>query len=216
MKSRLCVRMAICQVAMLVPVALRADLILNGSFESPTISGNLNFVGAFSFDGWSAFSTGGGGNAGIVDGLDFGLAPYDGNQHFSFNGNDPAAGSWIEQSFSTVAGQTYAVEFAVGRNNGFAAQVLQIEGEVFGASDGLLASFSGAPPESIGYQLATFQFTADSSTSRLRFTDTSGSNPNTDLFLDSVAVTAVPDVADTAVLLLVALAAAGAARRVSR
>jgi len=61
-------------------------------------------------------STDGAGNARLVVGTDFGLAPSNGNQAFASNGNNSAAGTYIEQTFNTVTGQTYSVSCIVGRN----------------------------------------------------------------------------------------------------
>lgn len=72
-----------------VPTYVDAALV-NGSFEEPIFGFSFNFTGAYSFNGWSEFSAGFGGNAGIVVGTGFGLAPFNGNQNFSFNGSNPA------------------------------------------------------------------------------------------------------------------------------
>jgi hypothetical protein len=184
---------------------LCGNLLVNGSFEQPVVSSNLNFIGSFSFPGWSASSTGagnGGGNAGITVGTDFGLAPFNGNQAFSFNGDNPPAGTYLEQTFPTTAGLQYTVSFAVGRNNGFPDQILELQSEVFGSVGDQLALQLSFPPSTIGWSQDSFTFVADSSSSRLRFTDISGSNPNTDLFVDGVSVSAVPE-PDTLSLLLV-------------
>lgn len=191
-----------------VALQARALVIVNGGFEDPQVTSNLNFVGPYSFPGWTAFSTGSGGNAGIARDTDFGLTPYAGDQMFGFNGVNPPAGSWVEQTFATQAGTTYSVEFAVGRNNGFGWQFLQLQAEIFGAGDALIATASAVPPPTVGWQVSSFDFVADASTTRLRFTDTSGANPNTDLFLDAVTVTAapitnVPDSGMTALLVTV-------------
>lgn len=176
--------------------SVHAQIIANGGFEQPVISSNLNFNGtnvAISFTGWTGISAGNGGNAGLVFGTDFGLSPQAGSQHFSFNGNNPAAGTYLEQTFSTISGQSYIVDFWLGRSNGVFGQVLTVQADVLGSGDGLLATLSASPPNSISYSIATFNFTADATSTILRFTDISGSNPNTDLFLDTVAVTAIPE-----------------------
>lgn len=184
------------------------NLLVNGSFEEPAVTSNLNFQGAFSFPGWSGFSTGsgpGGGNAGIVPGVNFGLAPYDGNQAFSFNGNNPPPGTYIEQTFQTSPGLEYSVTLAVGRNNGFPSQALELFSQVFDSTGNQLASLTSAPPSTVGYSPVSFSFVADSDSSRLRFTDVSGSNPNTDLFIDAVAVSEVPEPSAPALIVLAAV-----------
>lgn len=178
---------------LLAVASCAAQILTNGSFESPALGSTENYFGAFSFTGWSGASTGGAGNAGLVVGTDFGLAPYDGNQAFAFNGNNPAAGSYIEQTFNTVSGQSYAVTFSVGRNGSEPSQALELQGQVFNASGSLLTSTNATPPAGNSYSAYSFTFTADTVTSRLRFTDVSGSNPGADVFLDGVVVSAIPE-----------------------
>jgi hypothetical protein len=183
----------------------KANLLENGGFEQPDVSANWDFIGPFAFTGWTGFSTGldlATGNAGIVDGIDFGLSPFEGNQAFSFNGDNPAPGTWVEQSFSTLAGLPYLVSFAVGRNNGFPEQVLNMQSEVFSATDVLLSQLAWTPPSTVGYGERSFVFIATTSFSRLRFTDTSLSNPNTDLVLDAVAVNVIPEPSTLALAVL--------------
>jgi MYXO-CTERM domain-containing protein len=52
------------------------------------------------------------------------------------------------------------------------------------------------PGASVGYAVASFSFVASGSASVLRFTDTSGGNSISDLYLDGVSVSAVPEAAD--------------------
>ena len=201
MKTHLTKALLLVAVALTVPTLAVAALI-NGSFEEPFVASNLNFTGAFSFNGWSAFSTGtgGDGNAGIVFGTDYGLTPFDGNQHFSFNGGNPPPGSYIEQTFSTVPGVSYTVAFGIGRNSAFldpqqSLAALELISQVFNQTGDLLNFLPAQPSVSIAYTPTSFSFVANSATSRLRFTDVSASNPNTDLFIDSVSVVPEPTAA---------------------
>jgi hypothetical protein len=184
------------------PAIVNAQLV-NGSFEEPTITANLNFTGSFSFTGWSGFSTGNGtdGNAGIAVGTEFGLAPLDGNQAFSFNGNNPPPGTYIEQTFSTIQLESYTISFGIGRNSGFSDQTLALNAQVFDATGEELVSLYAQPPSSVSWATETFSFIADSTTSRLRFTDASSSNPTTDLLIDAVSVVPEPN---TEAMLIVA------------
>jgi hypothetical protein len=175
----------------------KAQIILNGSFEQPALSSTVNYTSTFSFTGWSGASTGDGGTAGVVLGTNFGLTPEDGNQAFSFNGNNPPDGTFIEQTFSTTIGQSYAVDFWLGRNGDPAFDVgpetLEVQASVLNASNTTISSITAEPPSTDTWSMSTFAFTANSSTSTLLFTDISGSNPNSDLFLDNVSVSAVPE-----------------------
>ena len=194
-------------LAIIASANAQPNLLINGSFEDPLVSYQDNLTGSFSFPGWTGFSTGSGGdgNAGIVAGVQYGLAPYDGNQLFSFNGNNPPAGTYIEQSFATTLGSEYTVAFAVGRDGGYPDQTLTLESQIFGSS-GQIAVQISQPPSSIGWSLESFTFIADSGLSTLQFTDISGSNPNTDLELDAVSVTAVVPEPSTVLLLLFGVA----------
>lgn len=152
---------------------------------------------------WSGFGPSNGGNAGLVVGVDNGLGPASGSQHFTFNGGNPIDQGWIEQTFSTVPGTAYVVEFAIGRSGG--GQALSLLASVSGL--GSLASASFSPAASAGYSVASFAFVADHSSVVLRFADTSGGNSVSDLYLDSVSVmAAVPEPAVSAVVLGVAAA----------
>ncbi len=194
-------------LAIIASANAQGNLIINGNFEDPQVNSEDNFTGSFSFPGWTGFSTGSGGdgNAGIDAGVNYGLTPYDSTQLFSFNGGNPPPGTYIEQSFATTPGSEYSVSFAVGRNNGFPDQILTLESQVFGAS-GQLALQISTPPSSIGWALENFTFVADSDLANLQFTDISGSNPNTDMDLDAVSVTAVVPEPNTVFLLLFGVA----------
>jgi hypothetical protein len=189
--------------------------LVNGSFEDPPVSTNYNFTGSFSFTGWTGFSTGsgnGGGNAGIVPGVSFGLSPTDGNQAFTFNGDNPPSGTWIEQTFATSPGRLYFLDFDVGRNNGFPDQTLRLQVQLFNSSSIQIGFGQFTPPPTVGYASDQLAFVADSTTTRLRFTDISGSNPNTDLFLDNVAIAQIPE-PSVGVLSIVLVASLGLLRR---
>lgn len=175
-------------------VLCRGQLIVNGDFESPVLGSNLNFSGAISFTGWAGQSTGGSGNAGLVVGENFGLAPLDGNQAFSFNGNDPAAGTYIEQTIATTIGAEYTVTFHLARSNSLSG-TLEARFVAYGAGDGELVNSFHYPAAVNTWQQNTATFVADSTSTRLRWTDTSTSNPTADLFIDGVSasVSAIPE-----------------------
>jgi hypothetical protein len=174
-----------------------AQILVNGSFEQPVLSSTVNYSSTFSFTGWSGASTGGAGNAGLVVGTNVGLTPEDGNQAFAFNGNNPPDGTYIEQTFSTAIGQTYMLDFWLGRNGDPSADIgpepLEAQVAVLDASNTTISSLTAEPPSTDTWSMSTLGFTADSSTSTVIFTDISGSNPNSDLFLDNVSVSAVPE-----------------------
>lgn len=176
-----------------VGAAARAQSVLrDGSFEFPAYGTTLNISGAFTLGAWSGWAVSEGGNAGLVRGVDNGLAPLAGVQHFTFNGGNPTGnGGWIEQVFATVAGQQYEVSFGVGRSGGGQQLALQV-----GVFDGvsLLTGATVGPPGGVGYWVEGFGFVAGSGETRLRFTDVSGGNSISDLYVDNVAVmSAIPE-----------------------
>jgi hypothetical protein len=175
--------------------ALADNLLINGSFETPVIAPpSYTFIGAFSFTGWSGYSpaTSLSNACGLSRGMQYGLPDYDGQQVFSLNGGDAPPGSWIEQTFSTAPGQLYEIDFMCGRS-GYYSQSLSLNAQVFDSSSQQLAILSAMPPATAGWSAKTFNFVADSTSSRLRFTDTSGSNPNNDIVLDAVSASAIPE-----------------------
>ena len=196
-------KIALCVVVFGLVQPAFGQILINGSFESPIFGSTQNLAGAFSLGAWSGFGPSNGGNAGLVVGVDNGLGPVSGAQHFTFNGGNPSDQGWIEQTFSTVPGTAYVVEFAIGRSGG--GQALSLLASVSGL--GSLASASFSPAASAGYSVASFAFVADHSSVVLRFADTSGGNSVSDLYLDSVSVmAAVPEPAVSAVVLGVAAA----------
>lgn len=168
----------------------------------------MTLYGAFSFGGWSGFANTDGGNAGVVVGTDTGLAPFEGSQHFTFNGADPSSGGWIEQAITTTPGQSYLVTFALGRSGTLLGFILSARFTARASDTTLLHDTNHAPPAGFGYASHSVTLTALDNTTTLRWTDISGTNTSQDLYLDGVSVTpaAIPEpAAFGAVMGLVAL-----------
>lgn len=162
-----------------------AQGLVNGGFEAPSLGYTFNLAGPFVLPGWEGVGPSDGGNAGVVMSWHTPLAAFEGAQHFTFNGGNPSDRGWIEQAFVTVPGEIYRVEFALGRVGG--GQELGVRVDVGGVS----GVFS--PPGTVGYTVASVEFVAGEGLSRLRFTDVSGPNSISDLYLDAVRVSAVPE-----------------------
>jgi hypothetical protein len=178
------------------------NLIVNGSFENPIITGNeLNFSGAFSIPGWSGYSTGNGttSSSGIINAT-VGPPPLDGSQDFSFNGGNPPAGSYIEQSFATTEYQQYSLTFSLYRFNDQTSAV-QLNAGLIDPSANTILNLTAVPQANAGWTTFTEQFTSDAASLTLKFTDTSPSNPNTDLIIDAVSIVAVPEPSSWALIL---------------
>ncbi len=174
-----------------------ASPILNGSFEQPALTTTQNISGAFTLPGWSGIASSNGGNAGLVLGPNNGLTPAEGLQHYTFNGGNPSDHGYLEQTIPTTPGASYSLTFALGRAGGGQSLSLTIHGQTF------------LPPPTTGYQFHNLAFTAGEFTT-LHFTDTSGPNSISDLYLDAISVTPapVPDYTpgcELALLLLLAL-----------
>lgn len=178
--------------------------IVNGSFEIPALSATQNLFGAFTLTGWTGLAPSNGGNAGLVVGPSNGLTPAAGVHHFTFNGGNPSDRGWLEQTIITTPGAAYDLTFAVGRAGGGQDIRLTILGQTF------------LPPPSTGYLFHTIAFTAAGSATTLRFTDTSGPNSISDLYLDAINViqttpttptATVPDDSSTNSALLISLGA---------
>lgn len=150
-----------------------AQLIVNGSFESE-------------YSAWTAT-----GNHTIESAVPY--VPTDGSKLIAFNGQDQQANGMISQSFGTVVGQTYSVEFdagAIGYNTNSQNLDVTIQGE-----NTLLAqtvTINGTGTGANRWLPQTFSFVADSTSATLAFKDTSISSSSIDLMLDNVRVTGAP------------------------
>lgn len=192
----------------------RAQLVLNGSFESPTLSSTQNITGSFNLGAWNGFAESTGGNAGLVFGTDSGLAPADGTQHFTFNGGNNSPGGWIQQTLTTTPGTAYTLTFAIGRSGqtGYDLQ-LRTTATDTATSTSLLNTLT-APSGGIGYTSVTLSFIASGTSTRLRFTDASTNNLNSDLYLDNVSLSsAIPEPSTYALLAGLAVLALAAHRK---
>lgn len=114
---------------------------------------------------------------------------------FTAGGN--SQGDLLSQSFSTVAGRTYAVDFDAGIFGQRSGPPLQLRVEILGA--GTLINQLITPPDAFTYNalLVQFQhyrivFTANSATTTLRFTSVGGGNAGADQIVDTVVVTVLP------------------------
>lgn len=172
--------------------------IVNGSFETPVISNAtfLNVVGGAepSGFGWSVVTN----NVDIFSVGVLGLsgAVVDGNQGLDLVGFGSTGA--IQQSFSTIPGQTYTLTFYYGNNPGSGASSALVT-----VSDGgntLLSetvSHSTSSGTDFDWTLFSNTFTASGTSALLRFDNTLGGN-NGGILLDLVAVdpftsTAVPE-----------------------
>lgn len=127
-----------------------------------------------------------------------------GNDGAAFNAGDSAPNGVLSQTFATVIGQSYLVEFYYGNLNqsgGLSNQTMLAEvvdtvsTNLLGNTLASVVSNSNSQDQNVIYNNSVpfqFFFVAQGLTSTLRFTDQPGSSTiSTDGFLDTVSVTEV-------------------------
>jgi choice-of-anchor C domain-containing protein len=192
--------------------ASRANLIVNGSFESPVAPANgfLTVSGA-GLPGWTIAPGGA-----TVDVINTGYWPaFDGNQSLDLSGSPGPIGTNIPQTFATVPGQTYTLSFAYANNaDSLLTATADVEVEGLGTLLSAMITHSNSTRPNMNYLLFSGSFVADSTSATLTFTHT-GPNANQGIVLDAVDVTQVevPEPASLAVFGLAGLAVAGYAAR---
>lgn len=178
---------------------LYAGVFANGDFEVPSFAEGVYSATTGGVDAGllSPWSFGGNPAAGVslVSGgnilFNSGF-PSSGNQFLNFNGGDLPPGSTVEQTFDTIVGITYKIQFDVGRH-GIAAQNIGLRGEALSGTGSLLAVVEEHPLD-YGYMpRTTLLFEAVSTESIVRFTDISVDTSSVDILLDNVSITAVPE-----------------------
>lgn len=212
----------------------------NGSFESGTWNAGAAATAGTDagYGDWLNVSAGVPGSVNLVTGwvpvagLDFSwhqlpttLAD-DGTRAIDLNG-DTAGG--IEQTFDTVAGHTYRVDFAASRHFLAGTAMTFTASAAVGGGGADLAALAVTVPTTVGtnaglathWQNETFTFTATSASSTLRFVSTSatgGLGPMVDnvRVLDQTATAAVPTLGSWALVGLSGLLGALALRRTGR
>jgi hypothetical protein len=184
----------------------RADLIVNGGFEFPSI-GNVFYqnYGTFTnnpyagpgFQGWTITLN----NVDIVNPVagPWNAPAFQGLQILDLVGYGSTGA--ISQSFTTTPGQTYLLTFGYSNNPGSGAAEASVI--VFGSSSLLsaLVSHSTAASGNLNWNTYSASFIANSETTTLAFNNTIGGS-NGGIMLDAVAVSAVPELSTWAMMLI--------------
>jgi hypothetical protein len=175
---------------------LRADSIVNGSFESPVVpvGGFTNFAsGSTGITGWTVIGAAGG--VSIVSGTfsqnGISFPAENGTQWLDLTGDGTNSNEGVQQTFASTAGTQYTLSFWVGNVNN--------PGGIFGTTSTVDVLLGGAPlitatnaNTTTGTQTwdqFTTTFTATGSTSTLAFINGDPSLDNSN-GLDNVAVNA--------------------------
>ena len=180
---------------LLLPLAAAAGSFTNGNFESPgiTVGTQDPIYPGHQPTGWVA-----GGTASIgafqvfyENGM-YGVVGKDGPNVVGFGGNGTTGGT-LSQTFDTVLGQTYTVNYWVTDQQGVDVQSVRLD------------ALGLAPRGSVSYTIPNFDtgtnytwhagtslsFIADGSSSTIRFTDTTASGFGANWGLDGVTVNGV-------------------------
>jgi hypothetical protein len=184
-------------LALLPTTALSAQVVTNGGFETPTISDPCcNTVPPASLPGWTATP-----NVNVVNGTfssTNGNLAAEGTQYLDLVGQG-GTGS-IYQDLTTVVGQVYTLTFAYSHNlfspDTTSASASVAVGDLFD-----IVMHSTGDTSDLDWQAYAHNFTATDTTTRLTFTNLTG-GPNEGVFLDAIAVAAVPEPATWAMMLI--------------
>jgi len=191
--------------------AAQADLITNGSFETPTVPPGTfsNFsTGSTAITGWTVI----GPPVSVVSGTF--QAPFfpaqDGTQWLDLTG-PTSGGGGVQQTVATTPGQTYNLSFYVGTGFGTTSTVgVLINGSL------LTTRTNSTPGAVINWEQFTVQFTAASASTLIGFEnlDPIGDDSNglDNVSLNAASVAPVPE-PTTFVLFGTALAGFGLLRR---
>jgi choice-of-anchor C domain-containing protein len=188
--------------------AAQANLIVNGSFETPTAPPNgFSVLAGAALTGWTI-------SGGTIDLINNGYWPaYDGLQSVDLSGTPGPIGTNISQTFATVPGQAYLLTFAYANNADFPPLTATADVEVTGLGTLLSESIthSNSTRANMDYLIFSGTFVADSTSATLSFTHTgsTGIDNFQGIVLDAVSVTQVPEPTSLAVLGLAGLASAG-------
>ena len=163
-------------------IAAGQNVIINGDFET----GPFDTNGTVS--GWTV--TGDVGNVSSVGSTS-------GSHAAAFSLGGDSEGNMLSQTFETVSGATYTLDFDAGvfgvRDEG----PLSLQVQVFGAGMSTLLTETVVPPYNGDFSPAsfnhyTYSFVADGIAATLTFTDFGTGNANADVALDTVAVIPEP------------------------
>jgi choice-of-anchor C domain-containing protein len=188
----------------LASTAANAAAFQNGSFETNTlnatqlnqalVSPGFTTLGAgdTSITGWTV-----GGNT--IDYIGTYWTPADGTYSLDMSGDSPGS---ISQTFDTVSGQTYNVGFDLAGNPAGPPIVKTMDVDVGGAPTPFTFDTTGATLSNMGWRNLVYTFTASGASTTLTFTSLDTPGTAYGPALDNVSLTAVPEPATWAMMIL--------------
>ena len=155
------------------------NLLTNGDFETPP------FAPSTTVTGWTVAGSGH-----VHEAEEGATTP---SHAVALNIGGDSQGTTLSQSFATVAGRTYVLDFDSGIAGVNSSSPLQLNVQVTGSAT--LLNQTVTPPEAgtytasdVVFQHYHYLFVADSATTEIRFTDVGLGNAAADTLLDSVAI----------------------------
>lgn len=174
---------------------LEASLVVNGSFETPAVSGVFSTVpaGSSTLTGWTVGLS----SVDVVNGTAAGVPAVDGIQFVDLNGT-PGPGS-IAQAFGTTPSTIYTLTFSFETRApiGTTATV-----RVFDVSGNLLGPTTLAPVPGAGWAPFLGTFVATQSTATLELRSLNSPDMFFGVGLDDVSINAIPEPSALALMTL--------------
>lgn len=205
----------------------RANLILNGSFETPIVpnGGFTNFyVGSSALTDWKVTGPLTTDNVSLVSGPSSSngviFNAQDGNQWLDLTGNGSNSTEGVSQDVTTTVGDRYQISYFVGNTTG--------GGGVFGTTSTVDVSLNGlvtftdtnsnVSPSSLNWEQFTHTFIAGTTTTTVAFQNADPANDNTNgldnvVLLDLGPATSTPEPSTLVLLSQVGAALLGLAWR---
>ncbi len=171
---------------------VRADLMVNGSFENPVLPNGGQQSVSGSFPGWTVlgdptqfFNT----NY-MESGVRFDAEA--GVQSIDVSGYTNTLSNGVEQTVATTIGQTYQLSFYVGRADYFDPTLATVNLSINGGSR-VHYTNTGLTTGQINWKQFTVDFTATTTGTTLAFLNGTPSTVGVVAGLDNVSLTAVPE-----------------------
>jgi choice-of-anchor C domain-containing protein len=158
-------RTLISTLFMLIGLTVRADLIVNGSFEQASVNPGATFVelsgGSTAITGWTVTGN-------TIDYIGGYWQHSLGQRSIDLSGSNAGG---IEQTFATTVGQAYTVLFDLAGNPQGAPTIKTVEVSVAGQQQNFTFDTTGKSFTDMGWTTKTLNFTAIGGLTTLSFTN---------------------------------------------